>query len=288
MSEEKQPMKVNRRRTRPYQSLPEEEVSGDAEAAKADDKTPAKAAPRSRAKSAPKSTSKRAASKPADQSEAAETTSTTTKKPAAKKTTRRRTTAPKKAQRQDKNEPAPKPPSPETQEAARTLPQPTPGAVDGREVVLRNHDRAKRSFRHNMATRVVRRHAAIAAGVGILPFPVLDAAAITALQLHMLKQIADEYDQPFHDTRGKAIIAALVGGATTATVGLGVLRGMMRAIPVVGPAVGFLATPTYACATTWALGNVFIQHHESGGSLLTFEPELMRAHYEAELVKAGG
>ena len=38
-------------------------------------------------------------------------------------------------------------------------------------------------------------------------------------------------------------------------------------------------------ASTWAVGQVFTQHFETGGTFLTFDPERMKAHY-AELLSA--
>ena len=47
----------------------------------------------------------------------------------------------------------------------------------------------------------------------------------------------------------------------------------------VGPLVGVLTVGALGAATTWALGLVFMQHFESGGTLLTFDPVKVQAHY---------
>ena len=35
-------------------------------------------------------------------------------------------------------------------------------------------------------------------------------------------------------------------------------------------------------ASTYAVGRVFIQHFESGGTFLTLDPDKVKAHYRAE------
>ena len=39
--------------------------------------------------------------------------------------------------------------------------------------------------------------------------------------------------------------------------------------------------PVLAGAATYAVGKVFIQHFESGGTFLNFNPESVRGYYEA-------
>jgi hypothetical protein len=45
-------------------------------------------------------------------------------------------------------------------------------------------------------------------------------------------------------------------------------------------------TGGFASASTYAVGRVFIQHFESGGTFLDFDPDKVRAHFEAEFKKA--
>ena len=52
-------------------------------------------------------------------------------------------------------------------------------------------------------------------------------------------------------------------------------------MPLVGPALGVLSMPAMAAAVTWAVGKVFMQHFASGGTLLDFDPEKTRTHFES-------
>ena len=40
-----------------------------------------------------------------------------------------------------------------------------------------------------------------------------------------------------------------------------------------------ITNTAFGAASTYAVGQIFIQHFESGGTLLTFDPERVRAHY---------
>lgn len=48
---------------------------------------------------------------------------------------------------------------------------------------------------------------------------------------------------------------------------------------MIGQALGLVTTPVFAWASTVAVGRVFIEHFESGGTLLDFDAEKMRHYY---------
>jgi hypothetical protein len=43
--------------------------------------------------------------------------------------------------------------------------------------------------------------------------------------------------------------------------------------------------PVFAGAATYAIGKVFIQHFEAGGTLLDFEPAKVREHFRQQFEK---
>ena len=121
------------------------------------------------------------------------------------------------------------------------------------------------------AQKLVDRFAMWAGAAGLIPVPVVDLVAVGALQLQMLRRLSQIYDVPFAENRGKSLITALAGAAIPASSGLGVAE-MLKAVPVIGTAIATLITPTLAAALTYGIGKVFIQHFESGGTLLDFNP----------------
>ncbi|MGH8477407.1 MAG: YcjF family protein [Methylococcales bacterium] len=125
------------------------------------------------------------------------------------------------------------------------------------------------------ANKLVRNYALGSILVGVLPFPAIDLAALTAVQLTMLHGLAKVYDVEFSKQLGKSLIASLVGGG----VSVSVAASLVKIIPVYGTATGIISTSVFGSASTYAIGKVFIQHFESGGTFLDFDPERVREYY---------
>jgi uncharacterized protein (DUF697 family) len=118
-------------------------------------------------------------------------------------------------------------------------------------------------------------------GAGLIPVPWADLAAVASVQLKMLAEISKIYGVPFQENRGKAAIGSLVGFVLPHAMAFGAVGSLLKAIPVVGVLAGAPAMALFCGAYTWALGNVFIQHFESGGTFLTFDPEKVKEHFQA-------
>ncbi len=132
---------------------------------------------------------------------------------------------------------------------------------------------------------IVRNHVLVSMGVGLIPFPLLDLAGLAGVQLNMLRKLAKSYGVPFSRDIGKHLIGSLTGGVVSVPVGGG-LASLVKCIPLVGTLTGLIAMPAAGGAATYAVGKVFIQHFESGGTFLTFDPEKVRAYY-AKMHKEG-
>jgi len=135
------------------------------------------------------------------------------------------------------------------------------------------------------AEAVVRNYMLWTGAAGIIPVPIVDMAAISAIQLSMLNKIGDIYKQKFNANWGKSVIASLVGGYASTSLGLGVGMNIVKAIPFIGSLASVVVVPGFAAATTWALGQVFILHFESGGTVLDFDPVAVKDYY-ISLVKS--
>lgn len=131
------------------------------------------------------------------------------------------------------------------------------------------------------ATDVIQKHMLVSMGIGAIPLPILDFAALTLLQVRMVRVIAETYGAPFSAERTKAIIASLVGGVLPPAFSWGSFGGLLKAIPVFGHLLGAVMMPTAAAASTYAVGKVFVQHFESGGTILNLDPDQMREFYRS-------
>ena len=137
------------------------------------------------------------------------------------------------------------------------------------------------------ASKLVDRFALWSGVAGLIPVPVVDAAAVAGLQLQMVHRLSQIYGVPFSANKGKALIAALVGTIVPASSALGA-ASLLKSVPLIGTAISALVMPTLASGATYAIGKVFIQHFASGGTLLDFNPpdyrEYIKVHYR-EFVK---
>lgn len=136
----------------------------------------------------------------------------------------------------------------------------------------------KAEQRREQAKRAIQYHTL---GIGAAPFFIpsllVDLVVAAGVQLNLVRSLARIYDQPFSDGLAKSLIAALVGASVPATA-----FGLFNAIPW----LGILGASAGGAAATHAVGKVFAQHFESGGTFLTFDPEKVREHYYNELRSA--
>nr|WP_294549440.1 DUF697 domain-containing protein [uncultured Rhodopila sp.] len=125
------------------------------------------------------------------------------------------------------------------------------------------------------ANKIVWNYTLLGLTPGIVPVPWVDLPLLTGIQLKMLHSLARLYEIEFSTQRGKSIIGSLVG----ASISTGVAGYLIPMIPGVGTLLGGVSTAVLGGASTYAVGKVFIQHFDSGGTLLTFDPDKMRDYY---------
>lgn len=128
------------------------------------------------------------------------------------------------------------------------------------------------------ATQIVTRHTRIGFLVGLVPLPLVDVLILTGVQLKMVHSLAKLYGVEFSEHLGKSVIASLVGGGVPVSISLNV-GSLLKAVPLYGLIAGIVTTSVTGGASTYAVGKVFMQHFESGGTLLTLDPAQVRAYY---------
>jgi len=137
--------------------------------------------------------------------------------------------------------------------------------------------------REESASKLVDRFAIWSGVAGLIPLPVVDVLAVGGLQVQMLRRLSQIYDIDFSENRGKALIAALAGTMIPATSGMGAASAL-KAVPIVNLLAAGFVMPVLSAGATYAIGKAFIQHFESGGTLLDFNPpdyrEFVRAQKE--------
>lgn len=132
---------------------------------------------------------------------------------------------------------------------------------------------------------IVKRRMMWSAGVGLIPVPMVDLVALSGIQLEMLYSLSKLYDVPFRKDIGKSIIAALLGSTLATGMAPG-LASVIKLIPLIGQTTGAVTMSVMGGASTYAVGKIFIQHFEAGGTFLNFKPEKVKDHFTA-LYKEG-
>lgn len=125
--------------------------------------------------------------------------------------------------------------------------------------------------REETASKLVDRFAIWSGVAGLIPIPVVDVLTVGGLQLQMLRRVSQIYDVDFSENRGKSLIAALAGCMIPATSGMGAASAL-KAVPIVNILAAGFVMPVLSAGATFAIGKAFIQHFESGGTLLDFNP----------------
>jgi uncharacterized protein (DUF697 family) len=140
--------------------------------------------------------------------------------------------------------------------------------------------------RASQAQAIIRRDVLWSLGAGLVPLPILDIAAVTAVDLKMLKELSELYGVKFSEGIAKKIAYSLLSSVGVLGIGSMVCGSLSKLVPVVGQALGIISVPIVVGAFTHALGQVLLMHFEAGGTLLDFDPEAMRAFFKQEFEKA--
>ena len=125
------------------------------------------------------------------------------------------------------------------------------------------------------AADIVRRKMYYSVGVGLVPVPLVDVAAMLGMQIYMIKQLADVFETPFSQARVRSLIYGLLGSVLP--VGLAApLASGLKLIPIVGYTTSALALSITCAASTYALGKIFTNHFALGGTIFDFDSEKMK------------
>ncbi len=154
-------------------------------------------------------------------------------------------------------------------------------AAEGLKSKVMNDFKDVKKEREKHAETIVRNHVLFSMGAGAIPVPVADVLAVSASQLDMIRQLCKVYDMDFSETQGKAIVSSL----TASTLGRIGAASLAKLIPVVGTIVGSVANAIMAGASTYALGQVFKTHFDTGGTILDFDAARLKKLYKEQFEK---
>jgi uncharacterized protein (DUF697 family) len=139
---------------------------------------------------------------------------------------------------------------------------------------------SEKDLKINHSNSIIRNHMVWSMGAGFIPVPIADFFAVTAIQLDMIRQLSRIYNVDFKETSGKAIITSL-SGASVARMG----SRAIKFIPGVGSILGGVTLAILSGASTYALGEVFKNHFETGGTFLDFDVARLKRMYDEKFEK---
>ncbi len=140
--------------------------------------------------------------------------------------------------------------------------------------------------RQKRGERIIQDHVLMGLVAGLIPGPAIDLAAGFGVQLTMLGRLAKLYGVPFRRDLAKNILTSLFGSLGGVGAGTIIASSLIKTIPVLGTALGFVGTGASMGGFTYAVGKLFQQHFEQGGTFDDLEPSAYRDYFR-EMFKRG-
>lgn len=136
------------------------------------------------------------------------------------------------------------------------------------------------------AKDIVNKYVLYSATTGFIPVPFADIAALIAVQMKLVETLSTLYKVPYDETKTKSRIYALLGAVGTNTLASSFFRSLIKGIPGIGSLVGTVTMPVAAGAITYGIGQLFINHFSSGGTLSNLPVEKIKPFFQTK-VKEG-
>ncbi len=130
------------------------------------------------------------------------------------------------------------------------------------------------------AENIITNHVGYAMAAAAIPVPLADIAAVTLVQLDMVKALSAEFEVDYDESRGNALLVSLAG-ASAARLGASVFK----VIPVAGSLIGAAAQIVLSGASTYAVGQVFRGIYAGSGTLASVDTDSLRDRYEEYVAK---
>ena len=138
----------------------------------------------------------------------------------------------------------------------------------GSEMTIQDEEKQRRNER---ADELIAEAAKWAAGVGLVPIPLLSITGVMGIHVGLVKKLAELHGLKVSDHRAKTLIGAVVASTGGMTGGRALVQTALNVIPGVRWFSALAAGPGGAAAATYLIGKSFHRHFESGGTIDTFD-----------------
>ncbi|MFM8442643.1 MAG: YcjF family protein [Methylococcus sp.] len=121
------------------------------------------------------------------------------------------------------------------------------------------------------------------AATAVIPMPLVDVAALAAVQASMVSEIAKLYGQSYSGDAAKSTVSVLLGTLLPSAL----LNGI-KFTPGVGAIVGVASHAVVGAAASYAVGKVMVRHFENGGTVASFDAQSVGDELKMEFASAKG
>lgn len=136
--------------------------------------------------------------------------------------------------------------------------------------------------RHITAKNIVKTHMMAGMSLGLVPAPLFDVAALTGVQMNMLRTLSKYYEIDFDEQKSKALLTSLLSGSVPVLTVIS-LSSFAKLIPGIGTLAGGVSMTVLSGAVIYATGQVLIKHFDLGGTLEDFDGKYWHAYFKQEL-----
>lgn len=127
---------------------------------------------------------------------------------------------------------------------------------------------------------IIKKNVIWASAAGAVPIPLIDIAAVTSVQLDMLKSLCYAHDVAYSSVKGKALISSISGSLIARY-----WASLIKTVPGIGSWLGIFSMSIMSGASTYALGKVFEKYLKEEGSLDKIDKEEAQKMFRREFRK---
>jgi len=131
---------------------------------------------------------------------------------------------------------------------------------------------------------IIRKHVYGAMALGLAPVPLIDVLGLIAIQMNLVRSLAQKHEVSFQSHLAKPVIASLVGGVVPVAI-TPMIASFVKVIPVIGYTTGAASLSLLGAGATYAVGRVFADHFAAGGSMNDFDVNSSQATFKKEFEK---
>ena len=119
--------------------------------------------------------------------------------------------------------------------------------------------------------RIVYRYMSYSAGAALIPFAGVDVAALAGIHIALIKELCEHYDIDFTEHTARNVLIGVAASVVPGTVGSILGRKFLSMLPVANAMFGWALMSAGSAAFSYAIGRLFIEHFEGGGTLLSLD-----------------